>query len=126
MTTGNRRAGTGGAPSCIKRDCSDEIDRRADRRSPPDCAAALVGHHIGLATISDGVCESILEVEIHTRPGQAGTVAAWHVTIRGKLPHQLRSPHGKALSVVLADGSRGVGTLVDPHVIRGAGEPPCA
>ena len=84
-----------------------------------------MGHHVGLATISDGVNESVLEVEIHTSPGQNASVAAWHVTIRGSLPQQLRVPYGKALSVVLADGSRGVGTLVDAHLIRGAGEPPC-
>jgi hypothetical protein len=90
-----------------------------------DRAAVVVGHHAGPATISDGVHESVLDVEIHTRPAENASVAAWHVTIRGRLPQELRVPYGKALSVVLADGSRGVGTLVDPHLIRGAGEPPC-
>ncbi len=84
-----------------------------------------MGRHVGLATISDGVYERVLEVEIHTRPAEHAKAAAWHVTFRGKLPHQLRFPYGKALSVVLADGGRGVGTLVDPHVIRGAGQSPC-
>jgi hypothetical protein len=83
-----------------------------------------MGHFSGPATISDGVNESTLDVEIHTRPGENATVAAWHVNIRGPLPRELRSPSGKTLSVLLADGRQGVGTLVDPHLIRGAGEPP--
>lgn len=84
-----------------------------------------MGHFAGPATISDGVHESTLDVEIHTRPGKHAIAAAWHVTIRGPLPRELRSPFGKTLAVLLGDGSRGVGTLVDPHLIRGAGEPPC-
>lgn len=85
-----------------------------------------MGHYSGPATISDGVHESTLDVEIHTRPGENATVAAWHVNIRGRLPRELRFSLGKALSVVLADGSQGVGTLVDPRLIRGVGEPPCS
>lgn len=81
-------------------------------------------HYAGPATISDGVHDSTLDVEIHIRPGKNAVVAAWHVTIRGRLPQELRSPFGKALSVILANGSRGVGTLIDPLLIRGAGEPP--
>lgn len=85
-----------------------------------------MGHYVGLATISDGTHESDHDVELHTRPAANASTAAWHVTIRGTLPHQLRVPHGKAVSVVLEGGGRGVGTLVDPHLIRGVGEaPPC-
>ena len=96
----------------------------ATQKTAHDRAANVVGHHVGPATISDGVHDLVVDVELHTQLGPGGTVAGWHVTIRGTLSHELRSPHGKALSVVLANGSRGVGTLVDPHVIRGAGDPP--
>ena len=83
-----------------------------------------MGHYCGPATLSDGVDECRHNVEVHTRPGEDGIVAAWHVVIEGRLPRELRFPYGKALSVLLSDGTRGVGTLVDPQLIRGAGEPP--
>ena len=84
-----------------------------------------MGHYAGPVTISDGVNESSHDVEVHaTRRRNAG-VAAWHVVITGRLPADLRAPSGKTVSVLLPDGRRGVGTLVDPHLIRGAGEPPC-
>lgn len=85
----------------------------------------MSGGYAGPATISDGVVTSIHDVEIHTTPGENAKFAAWHVNIAGTMPHELRTPHEKALSVLLPDGRRGVGTLVDPHLIRGAGEPPC-
>jgi len=84
-----------------------------------------MGHYAGLATISDGVVTSVHDVEVHTTPSGNAKVAAWHVRIAGTLPRELRLPHEKAFSVLLPDGRRGVGTLVDPHLIRGAGEPPC-
>ena len=83
-----------------------------------------MGHYCGPATISDGVSESLHDVEIHTMPAQRATAAAWHVVIAGRLPHELRIPNGKTLSVLLENGAKGVGTLVDPQVIRGAGDPP--
>ena len=81
-------------------------------------------HDRGPATISDGMAESSHDVEIHTTVGRNAITAAWHVVIEGKLPKELRSPHGKTLSVRTASGGQGVGTLVDPSLIRGAGEPP--
>jgi hypothetical protein len=81
-------------------------------------------HYSGEVTISDGTHESTFDVEIHTRQAENSAVAAWHVIVQGHLPPDLRIPPGKALAVVLPDGSRGVGTLVDPHIIRGVGEPP--
>ncbi len=83
-----------------------------------------MGHFVGPATISDGVQESLVEVEIHSSPDKNATDEAWHVNIKGLLPKDLRLPCGKTLSVRLADGRQGVGTLVDPGLIRGAGEPP--
>lgn len=84
----------------------------------------MTAYHLGPATISDGVHECVLDVEIHTMAGRDASIPAWHVRIRGHMPHELRFPHGKALSVVVDGGERGVGTLVDPHLIRGAGAPP--
>jgi hypothetical protein len=84
-----------------------------------------MGHYSGPATISDGLMTSSHDVEIHNTPRENAKLAAWHVNIKGTMPHELRTPHEKALSVLLPDGRRGVGTLVDPHLIRGAGEPPC-
>ncbi len=86
---------------------------------------AVTTYHLGPATISDGEHECVLEVEIHTMEGRDAATPAWHVTIRGQLPHEMRFPDGKALSVVIEGGQRGVGTLVDPRLIRGVGEPPC-
>ncbi len=83
-----------------------------------------MANYSGPATISDGANEGVFEVEIHTRPGENRTDFAWHVNIQGRLPHDLRFPSGKALSVQLADGRQGVGTLVDPRLIRGAGASP--
>lgn len=83
-----------------------------------------MGHFAGRATISDGVNESVFDIEIHTRHSENATAAAWHVNIRGRLSHELRVPAGKTLSVRLADGRQGVGTLVDPNLIRGVGNPP--
>jgi hypothetical protein len=85
-----------------------------------------MGHYSGRATISDGVNEGVFVVEIHTRPGENAIGVAWHVNIQGQMPHELRFPAAKALSVRLADGRHGVGTLVDPHLIRGAGKSPLA
>lgn len=81
-------------------------------------------HYSGPATISDGVAESRHTVQIHVRTGRNAVTPAWHVVIEDKLPRELRSPHGKALYVRIGDGVQGVGTLVDPRLIRGAGEPP--
>ena len=80
--------------------------------------------YCGPATISDGVTESLHEVEIHTRASENARTAGWHVIITGRLPAELRTPHGRALAVILPSGGRGVGVLVDPHLVRGAGEPP--
>lgn len=88
-------------------------------------AVMMSGGYAGPATISDGVASSVRDVELHITPGENAKVGAWHVRVAGLLPHELRTPHDKALSVLLPDGRRGVGTLVDPHLIRGAGEPPC-
>lgn len=85
-----------------------------------------MGHFLESATISDGVNEKVFEVEIFTRPGENALVTAWHVQIQGQVPHELRFPSGKTVSVRLADGREGVGTLVDPHLIRGVGQPPCS
>ena len=87
-------------------------------------AGELVAHYSGPATISDGVIESLHDVEIHTRTREHRRAAAWHAIISGRLPAELRSPHGKTLSVRLPNGRQGVGVLVDPHLVRGAGEPP--
>ncbi len=84
-----------------------------------------MGHYHGPVTLSDGVNQSLHNVEIHSTPGDNANVAAWHVNIEGRLSVELRSPYGKALSVLLPSGTLGVGTLVDPHLIRGAGESPC-
>ena len=84
----------------------------------------MTPHFSGRATISDGVTEGVFDIEIHTRHGENATVAAWHVNIQGRLPQEMRVPYGKALSVQLADGRQGVGTLVDPNLIRGVGNPP--
>lgn len=81
-------------------------------------------HYCGPAMISDGVAEGSHDIEIHTRPGQNAIAGAWHVIIKDKLSRELRSPHGKTVSVRIASGGQGVGTLVDPRLIRGAGEPP--
>ena len=88
------------------------------RRNETSCGYA------GPATISDGVASSVHDIELHITRGENAKVGAWHVRIAGSLPHELRTPHPKALSVLPPDGRRGVGTLVDPHLIRGAGEPP--
>ncbi|MGH1490773.1 MAG: hypothetical protein ACRBK7_15510 [Acidimicrobiales bacterium] len=70
--------------------------------------------------------EATQDIEIHIRPGSNAIAAAWHVIIKDKLPNELRSPHGKTVSVRLESGGQGVGILVDPRLIRGAGEPPPA
>lgn len=85
---------------------------------------AVRSYYSGPATISDGVAVSCHNVEIHARTGQNAITAAWHVVLKERLPRELGSPHGKTLSVRIANGGQGVGTLVDPRLIRGAGEPP--
>lgn len=82
--------------------------------------------YCGPATISDGVIESSHNVEMHIRIGANAISPAWHVVIDDQLPRELRSPHGKTLSVRIAGGVPGVGTLVDPRLIRGVGQPPTA
>ncbi len=82
------------------------------------------GHYSGPATISDGAAESSHNIEIYIRTGQNAVSAAWHVIIKNGLPRELRSPCGKTLSVRIASGRRGVGTVVDPRLIRGVGKPP--
>ena len=84
-----------------------------------------MGHYAGPATISDGVNESVHDVEVHSTRRENARAPAWHVNIAGKVPHELRTPHDKPLLVLLPGGRSGVGTLVDPHLIRGAGESPC-
>ena len=81
-------------------------------------------HYIGSATISDGTTESSHFVEIHVRTGENAVTPAWHVVVKDSLPKELRSSYGKTLSVRIATGVPGVGTLVDPRLIRGTGEPP--
>lgn len=86
--------------------------------------SGVTGHYSGPATISDGKNESLHDVEIHIRTQEHARTAAWHVVIAGQLPAELRTPHGKAISVLLPSGGRGVGFLVDPHLVRGTGKPP--
>ena len=97
-----------------------------DRRFSP--ASSRIGvvmeDYCGPATISDGTTESLHDVEIHTRASEHARAAAWHAIITGRLPAELRSPYGKALFVRLPSGGQGVGVLVDPHLLRGAGDPP--
>lgn len=83
-------------------------------------------HYSGPAMISDGVVESSHDIEIHTRSRENARAATWHAIITGRLPAELRSPHGKTLAVRLPNGEQGVGVLVDPHLVRGAGEPPAS
>ncbi len=82
-------------------------------------------YYTGPATISDGTVDICHDVEIFIRSGQNAAVAAWHVVLKEKLPRELRSPHGKTVSVSIGDGVQGVGTMIDPRHIRGVGQPPC-
>jgi hypothetical protein len=75
---------------------------------------AVMGHHRGPVTLSDGVNQSLHAVEIHSSPRENVNVAAWQVIIRGRLPVELRTPDGRAFTVILPGGTLGVGTLVYP------------
>ena len=86
---------------------------------------ALMLSYEGSATITDGAASSVHEIEVHTTPADNAKSPAWHVRVSGKMPRDLMTPYNKALSIVLPDGRTGVGTLVDPSIIRGAGDPPC-
>lgn len=87
-------------------------------------SAAPDAYYCGPATLSDGTVDANHEVEIFVRTGGHATVMAWHVVLKEKLPPELRSPHGKTVSVRIGNGAEGLGTMVDPRHIRGAGQPP--
>lgn len=107
------RRGTGSAAAGSSRGRCHGVGRN---QTVGQSAAMMSGDYAGPATISDGVVTSIHDVEIHTTPRENVKFAAWHVNIAGTMPHELRTPQEKALSVLLPDGRRGVGTLVDPHL----------
>lgn len=85
---------------------------------------AVRSHYNGTVTISDGTAESAHEVEIYIRTGHHAIAAAWHVILKDKLSTNLCSPIGKAVSIRIANGVQGVGTVIDPGHIRGVGAPP--
>ncbi len=86
---------------------------------------SVVPHYCGPAVITDGITEETHEIEIHMTRAENAALPAWHAIIKGRLVHDLRFPSGKPVAVHLPAGGRGAGTLVDPQLIRGEGDPPC-
>ena len=81
--------------------------------------------YLGTAIISDGGAECEAAIEIHASFDKNDIVTAWHAIVKDRLAHGLRFPAGKPVTVVLPDGSKGTGILVDPQLIKGTGRPPC-